>query len=621
MKTIIENLINFIKAIKIKHVIIALFFATIFTFFSQHWYIKSFYWQNANAIPESCIHKIEIQKENKKEYTDYFYNTNEINFENKTSDTEMGFHVYYKKDKTIQTIVFTSQKDFTETEFNIIPNIDADVILKLAKKSYQNKPIIYNSIKINDKDVIDKIQNNQIALKYETNKKLNIKITHKMQTFYTNKYNQLNYGAFLFTILFYIFTSYAIISKIKKEYLIEKLKQNKIPLIIFITFAIFFTLINGNAGTKINFFDGYWIAIGDANILLLNFVYDTAKRFHPFATLPFYPLYEFLILITQNLLVTIFTIFVIISSTTITFLYKTLEQISKKTTLINICITAFFGFSYSTILFNYSYDTYMITAMYLSIIIYLIIKNKKNITPSTIFIISLFTALSFGVTINNVIPIILIILPLFLTKQNYKKIIILFLTTLALITTFIIVKNTICYNCATNSVFYQGSTFEFNLWTLNKIGYNTFFFIKETLLKPISTNLHYSLGIILCFTIIGIKGLICSFNKKLDNFDKKIYFGLILALIYNLICSFNYASHAGLLFSQNHLILWFIIISFSIKFFNSTSNKKIFTNKIFYITLIVTIIFIGCFNCLKNKETQEYILKNHYTEKIELRNY
>ena len=64
MNTLVQSLVNHIKSVKIKFVILALLLATIFTFFSQHLYVNSNYWQNAYALPEMSFLRIEYKKEN-----------------------------------------------------------------------------------------------------------------------------------------------------------------------------------------------------------------------------------------------------------------------------------------------------------------------------------------------------------------------------------------------------------------------------------------------------------------------------------------------------------------------------------------------------------------------------
>lgn len=616
MNTFKENIINFIKTIKIKYVILSLILATIFTFFSQHLFVNSKYWSNTYLVPEMSFCRIELTSKDLKENPKSSFalvrlaNSPNTNFE------------YFKKelseDTDRYTILLSISPKETINYFKLKSKISANLKFKLEEYTNTGKEITYNFIKVKNK--IYK-PNETISFKVKQNEEVELYFSTKYKTQTEIKQENINNFAKYALFFAYFLIFYFITKNISKEKINKFIKDNKIPIGIFILFFIVYFYTIYNLGTHTNFFNRYWTFFGDNIIFLQDIIYSKTKRFHSYFFVPFYPLFEFLFFCTKNYMLSIFTIIITLTSASIAFLYKILNEIKKEQKYINILLTLIFGTSTCIWFFCFSYDMYILTNFYLSFIIYLIIKeaNSNNSNTKRILLISLLSALSFGVTITNIITILILITALFIIKKDKKIIITYFISLLAFISIFQLIQMGVEFDSIRN-LFYTKTGEEFNQWINLNFFKNIINFINSTLVMPTSFNSTGYL-IILFYISLYITGIKNSISKNILREDKITFYTITTALCFNLICTFFWCSQSGFLFTLNHYILWFIILKYSLFFTQTNKKEKQTKNKNIILYLIMsTIIFVQIYSfAIKKIDYEKIVFVRNYIEKIDFK--
>jgi len=372
-----------------------------------------------------------------------------------------------------------------------------------------------------------------------------------------------------------------------------KIKNYKKEAIIFVAFFMFYLLLNYKTCLNVDHFfhpNNNWRYYGwisaDEHIVIRNIVFGDSRRFHPFFFLPFYPFFEFLMFLTNNLYLTLCIMWCSFASLSVTFLYKTLNLIVPKLKIIKFLILLSFAFCLSQMLMSGIFDLYIIGGFYLSLIIYIV--TKETISPdetSNFTTLALISALIFGVTIPNIITVLLLVIPLFVYKKECKNLFKFLLLTIILISFFILIKSLTDDFNSLQSIFFQnmqnyiGSCISLNLKN------NFYNFFIETLIKPIAyTPLSIKAAII--FWALFLITLLISLFK---NQNKKLLFlnySLICALIYNFIANFFWFPQTGFIFSQNFIIIPFVILAISI---NALKGK--FIKRAIIASLIIFFIF------------------------------
>ena len=368
-------------------------------------------------------------------------------------------------------------------------------------------------------------------------------------------------------------------------------------------------MLNCHTVLNINLIKRDWVLIGDSNFLIFSVIYAIPKRFHPYAITPLYPIYDILSLFIKNYALNLLIIYTFITSLTIFFFHKTISKINNIIPL-NIIITLILGFSYCFIIFSYSFDVYVITALYLTIILYLLIKEIQSdkTTFSNIILISFFAALSFGVTITNIITILIIIGGLLTAKRNFKQLGIFTVGFLIFTTILLNFKSFTDHKEAFNSVFYPNTKNEFNMYTMFNLKDNSKYFYKEGIITPISPSTS-NFAIIFCiFSIILILNAIRKFPDNKINNDYIMFNTLLISLLYNFITNFYWFPQAAFLFSHNYIVIWYVIFAYGLKFADMTSSRN---KKLLYIFLALFLVCLIYKNCSINKKFQTERLIQH----------
>ena len=614
------------KKFNTTHLCFSIIFAIVFTLFSAHWFIKSEYWQNDYGVPEISHLSFQITKkhdydqeivkrEETKEFT--FAETNNIDYSGKTRIT---------KDYVQQTLFFVVTDKYANYKFSFIPQIDSEIRFIIPRKRIGNSQIWYPTFKINGKEYIQRLKGSKITARIQKGQEVTIEMQARYVAENKSKTDYINYFSLFATLIFYSAINYVAICRLTPFFskrnvlvnLIAKIKENKFFLLIMFFFFAFYIAINSYAGTHINYFAKYWVVLGDANWNLMDIMYSTTKRFHPWAFLPLYPFFDFLLVVTKNFFASIFLIHTIATTLTIGFLYKSLELINPKNITLNILITSIFGFSWSTIITNYNFDLYIFTGLYLSLIAYLITKELKAEEKSNlrIILIGIFSAFTLGVTSTNIITIFILLIPFLFSKQKVKRLLIILFAFLTVATGCALLKNSTCNGGATKNLFYKDTKNITTQWFNPKDKSNFENFKNKAIRNSIAeNNKPLANAIFYAWLSICLLGLILSFvqKNKLNKEDRRIFYTLTCALVYNFASVYFWASHAGLLFSPNHFVLWFILFGYSIKFIDAslTRHNYLLKNNVCYLIILLFVTLLACSNYHENKQLQTKILQKH----------
>ncbi len=489
-------------------------------------------------------------------------------------------------------------------------NTDGNITLTLPEYTWFGKRIQYIEFRINNVDYLNSAKNKKtINLNAKKGDVFNIYI--KSQSILTDYsiIKSLSRNALLYSILFYFILFLIVIPNLTKKKLKKFAIENKIPIILAVGFFIVYFLLNCHTVLNINLIKRDWVLIGDSNFLIFSVIYAIPKRFHPYAITPLYPIYDILSLFIKNYALNLLIIYTFITSLTIFFFHKTISKINNIIPL-NIIITLILGFSYCFIIFSYSFDVYVITALYLTIILYLLIKEIQSdkTTFSNIILISFFAALSFGVTITNIITILIIIGGLLTAKRNFKQLGIFTVGFLIFTTILLNFKSFTDHKEAFNSVFYPNTKNEFNMYTMFNLKDNSKYFYKEGIITPISPSTS-NFAIIFCiFSIILILNAIRKFPDNKINNDYIMFNTLLISLLYNFITNFYWFPQAAFLFSHNYIVIWYVIFAYGLKFADMTSSRN---KKLLYIFLALFLVCLIYKNCSINKKFQTERLIQH----------
>ncbi len=360
----------------------------------------------------------------------------------------------------------------------------------------------------------------------------------------------------------------------------------------------FYLILNLKTAMSVNYFRTFSVINGDAPIVVNAIMYDEPKRFHPYFFLPFYPVFDILILFTNNIFLSLCLIFTTLASLSVVFLYKTLNLILPKNRLA-LLITLVFGFSYAQIVMSYCMDLYIISGFWLSVLLYLVTKETLNHNKFNWIGILLVAAFTFGVTVPNIITVLIILIPLFV--KHPKKALI-FMVSLVILCAGLLEFKSSTGTSAWKSFIYKDTKSEIDAWASFDIKSNIEIFKDGTLYRPIIYQNDFSKHIAQTFWILFIILLIWGAKSKKE--DKSIYYSLLGALTYNFIANFFWCPVVGFLFSMNHFAIWFVLMGYAFKFI----DKKSIIPTILLMMLIMAEIPI---NYLGNKGLQMNALSNY----------
>jgi len=569
---------DFKIAFNFRNALRAITLTIFFMAISPHLYVKSEFWQNKYPVPVQ--HNLKIYNNSKSKVT--------VAYKNYSKD----IHIFKGPNKNINFVNFTVPANKHSYSF--------DIQSKGAKKIYI-PPVedeVFQSIKVNKTEILSK--DRLFTAKSPKNKILHFEVTTKQSLKPVNIFKEINYFAFViyFTGVFVLFLF--LLKKFSIQNIKILVKRNKIELFIFIIFLIFYLITNYSIYTNLNQFN--WGNSSDSPLILPQIMYGETKRFHPYYFLPLYPIFDLLVIFTKNLFLSIGIIYSFLAAFSVLFLYKAVYIFSRKRTLSAI-LAIIFGVTWAQIHTSQTFDLYIITGFYLSILLYLSQKEMqtKEYNKTNMFWIILISALTFGVSVSNIVTVFLLILPVFVIKTDKKiftkSLILLFV----FITLFTALKGFTCHNQSWKHLFYGYIKKEVRQWVSIDNVKNFTNFKQQTLQMPViiqsaNRNLNKTIAntfdIFLCLMFTVSLILIRKFSK-----DKRYtagYTSVSIALMYNLIANFYWYPCMGLLFSLNHFALWFMILGYSTdvildSFKNKNLDYLIYSIFLIYFMLILFI--------------------------------
>ncbi len=409
----------------------------------------------------------------------------------------------------------------------------------------------------------------------------------------------------------------------------KKLLKNKKPEVLLFIFSLVFLLIIGiilsynfKMGDNYNLlFDSDTGRVVDDAISLNANHYRSSV--HPLFVLFVQPVVFFIssIILSKNLSLIILS--ALVSSTSIYFLYKILDII-KPNKKQNIIICLIYLFSLSNIIFTAGIETYNFATLFLILMWYFYLKqdNKQKSLYFYILLI-LFGVLSISFIITNVFIYLIMILLLLISKKiNIKQIIIIGLITLCLSFGLSIGQRLVFH---TTPLLFKIDTHE-EIKFINK-ELNIKNKIKEVVVNDyynsfIGNNVHLNINYgnsyngqnyviafnnmsIFNFIIMTAFYIILIFLVARNIKKKKLFnIGLLLALLFNTILHIFYGNETAFLYSLHFVYL--IIILFGINLLLE-DNKKI--KKYSFIFLLVFLIIEVLNNTLIFNNVMSYVKK------------
>ena len=552
--------------------------ALIMTIFTPHLYIESEYWNSKIFLPHYSPVYL-ILETDKIDNDDNVYNAVSIlNFRNINKNVELKksingkVSVLYKYD----FVIYPTYKVYNSINFK--SNIEGKARLLFDDNFF------INSLQINGEECLKKIKNSSSSNKYyyfnvSKNENFNVKIKAKQTPKNAESLmNNFNVFAFFLLFSFYLFSSFFVLQN--REIIILFINSHKKDCFIFVMLILLYFSYSFKMLSGIDYFLYDLFSSADTNVVVNQICCSSVRRYHPYFFYPFYFLFDVFFVITKNLTVSLSLIYSLINTLTILFIYKSLNYVLSKN--LNILLTLIFMFSNIMLFYGFVIEVYPITSLYLSLLLYIVLNylKRKKVTCKNIIFFSLITALTFGVSIVNIITALIIIggSLFFISKKACLKYLILSFLFIG----FFIFSNSLVNNFqslhAINPVKHKNEIVKY----INKSNHNEF--AIQTLYKPLLPIKFLIKPFWIIFTLMIIGSFLINHKNKIKKENKVIFTLLICALLCNLISSYIWDSKEAFIFVPNHFVLWFIIFAFCLNFFE-INNKLIKTILILFLII------------------------------------
>ena len=603
--------------LNIKNVIFALVLSIVCTMLSFHYFVKTDFWQSNFSLPMHI--RLQISHNGSDINNSLQFKTNQADIVHATYQVNKE----YKFDKFIK---ITAPAIYQTYNFQLVSGEKNTV--KIVTTNFFNGDIDVKSFKINGKELSSDVnfKNSDYIINTEPESVLDISVTCKpADTVKAALSQQISVPALLVTFLFYFCIFLFVITKILRTgikqtgvNILKLITKNKTPLILLSAFFLFYLCENLYTIIHLNQFN--WV-VGHADTPVIpDLIWDNAtRRFHPYFFLPFYPLFDTLILITRHIFLSIGLIFALLASLSVMFLYKALDIIMPQRRMLSVILSCIYGFSWAQMHLSQAFDLYIITGFYLCLILYLVVKelSEEKYDCKNLALIVLVSALTLGVTIPNIVTALILVLPVFIIKKNPKVILTCILSFILLVSAFTQFKSLTCNGMAWQHLFHKGTKGDVKTWVRASWGN----FRNETLRQPlISQERHKKIykNTVKCFTIPFFIILLLSLvvliakSKNISTLQKRIFYSSFAALIYNFVSNYFWCPTQGLLFSLNHFALWFILLGSSINILQQYLKTQKQKDLFLYIICSCLIIFMAMeliLNHNVNHKRHKYLLE------------
>lgn len=603
-----KKFLNYCKNNK-KLVAISLLLAIVFTLLTPHWWVKGKYWQNKINFTSLC--NLKIRFSNSTHLDSGTYLTSNLNYI--LNNKDFTYFVEATNEPNNNFIIY-SIKNFVPVGGKIF-NANFLVNTKNNLEFILPHNFDITSFKINNIEYIKNFDNNGIlTLKNLYGQKINLSYNVNLQYKKVSLFSNIAYFNLLLSFfIYFMFINFILSKKNKLNSIIFFIKKHKIGLVLFLMLFLFYMLLNNYAIYHTNYCYGNASTVRISSILS-----HKSVRYHIYWFLPFYPIFDLMLLLTKNITFTLMSIYSLLTCFTVLFVYKILKNINPKMYYINFILTLIFGFSYVVTTNYYIFDTYTVTAFYLSLIILLLVREltKKNFNKITIFTILFIIVLSFGVTVSNLITLFLLTFTIFLIKTPPKTLI-----NYSLIILFEFFLFFVCMaNITSGNIFitFDSSSNKNNVaqWVFDKRLRNGF--SKQTLRMPmLAQDKKYSIILMnsfwVGFAILILLSLVLLFKSSIKREEKLFYISLLLALLYNFVANYFWDQGEGFKFSPNHFSLWFVIFAYCLKIIDEELKKhKMTVNNNFVIAILILFLLVEVpTNYITNKKIQNDEMKQY----------
>lgn len=391
----------------------------------------------------------------------------------------------------------------------------------------------------------------------------------------------------------------------------NKIDNKKLERIIFVVSIIICLFLGVVLSYNYDFTNSYNLlfdsdtgrVIRDATIIVAD---HSRLNVHPLYTLLIQPIVLLLSGITLNKMISLVILSSLVTSFTVLFIYKILSLYTK-----NNNIKALISLSYllttSNIIFTSGIEVYNVATLFLVILFYFVLKrlNDKNINKYTYFILIILGTLSSAFTITNYFIFLIIMGVLFIFKKiNLKKIIIIVISSLVLLTGLNITQKLIWHN--TPLFFNSGLLSEStrydnkNITLFTKINnvlekdFSNSILSNKPIVKVTAGTEYNGANFVFNFTDTSIIKLIFMvfiysliIILVIRNFKKNKFLNitLLLSLLFNFLLHTVYGNDSTFLYSLHFTYLIYLITGINLI---EEKNKKLL--KVSYISFILLLI-------------------------------
>lgn len=416
------------------------------------------------------------------------------------------------------------------------------------------------------------------------------------------------------------------IKKLTKKESIN-LKINK-KLSIAILFSLLFFIIYFTLGCifslKLNSIDKYNLFFGaDSPRVFIDLTQVSDGHYrtivHPLFVLLFQPIVHIFNIFIKNNILSSLLLQSVVGAFSIGFFYLILEKLKIETKLKYI-FALIYGLSFSQIVFNATFETYVFAQLFLIILFYYALcrDNKKITNWDIVFLISI-GVVNLGITLTNYFIYILVIIYLLIfnrTEKKSKKIIMFFILIFSSASIAITLSEIQAVFFESSSLFFKDNLYNFlygnseelmyiESFSINSIinqiktvFFNGFFSPKIYLVEDIH-NLKLSFGYIyLTQKILGISFWLLTFtifilflkNNRKKHFEHKYLILLIISFIFNFILHTFYGNSESFIYTLHYQFLLVLIISYLYQYIYQHNIMKKFIQKKYFRNIILIIL-------------------------------
>ena len=416
----------------------------------------------------------------------------------------------------------------------------------------------------------------------------------------------------------------------------NKIDNKKIEKIIFIVSMIICLFLGVVLSYNYDFTNSYNLlfdsdtgrVIRDATEIIAD---HSRLNVHPLYTLLIQPVVLLLSGITLNKMISLVILSSFITSFTVLFIYKILSLYTKNNN-IKLFISLSYLLTTSNIIFTSGIEVYNVATLFLVILYYFVLKklNEKNINKYTYFIMIILGTLSLSFTITNYFIFLIIIGMLFIFKKiDLKKIIIIVISSLALLTGLNITQKLIWHN--TPLFFNSGLLSEStrydnkNITLITKVknvlenDFSNSILSNKPIVKVTAGTEYNGANFVFNFTDTSIIKLVFMvfiylliITLIIRNFKKNKFINstILLSLLFNFLLHIVYGNDSAFLYSLHFVYLIYLITG--INLIEEKNKKLLKVSYISFISLLVLQIILNSYFFVEVIKNVNEILNKTY---------